>query len=147
MDNKYRNIQNTKFKSDTSDIKHYDYSFSSVQGVSGDVERGVGEGISNNAIFAGGVADVGCEFGDVGKLVLLAGGPSRGDTTRGLWLVRMQKQRPSRRKRKWRMAEKTARSSFFKGGVPCLSGGEIVAVEGKQFPVAVRELLECLNEN
>ena len=40
------------------------------------------------------------------------------------------------------MAEKTARSSFFKGGVLCLSSGEIVAVEGKRFPVAVRELLE-----
>ena len=47
------------------------------------VERGAGEGIGDNVVFAGSVTDVSGELGDVGKLALLAGGPGRGDVVKG----------------------------------------------------------------
>ena len=46
-------------------------------------ERGGGESIDDNIVFASGVTNVGGEFGDVGKLALLAGGPGRGDAVKG----------------------------------------------------------------
>ena len=45
--------------------------------------EGGGESIDDNIVFASGVANVGGEFGDVGKLALLAGGPGRGDAVKG----------------------------------------------------------------
>ena len=86
------------------------------------------------------------EFRDVGKLPLLAGGPGRGDAVKGsderLVIGEDAETAAFKEKAEVTNGGEDSEELLIKGGVPCLSGGEFVAEEGKRLPAAVRELLK-----
>ena len=92
------------------------------------------------------MTDVSGELRDVGKLTLLVGGPGRGDAVKGgdERLVVGEDAETAAFKEKAEVANgrEDSEELLVEGGVPCLSGSEFVAEEGKGLPVAVREMLK-----